>query len=95
MGKQIEETVSKCEICQEHQISHIKKPMATSRHGRYIVAADLFQFKECDYFCLSTMYPYCFYWPSELSKRCREYLDNISSTKNQMLIEKYSLDQEK
>ena len=55
MGKQIEETVTKCETCQEHQMSNTKEPMTSDELPTspwQVVATDLFQFKGCDYLLL-------------------------------------------
>ena len=59
MGKQIEETVAKCETCQEHQMSNTKEPMTTGELQTSpwkIVTTDLFQFKGCDYLLLVNYY---------------------------------------
>ena len=59
MWKQIEQTVTKCEICQEYQMLNIKEPMTMSElpsRPWQIVATDLFHFKGCDYLLIVDYY---------------------------------------
>ena len=62
-GKQIEETVAKCEICQEHQMSNAKEPMTMAElpsRPWQVIATDLFHFKRCDYLLIVDYYS-CFF----------------------------------
>ena len=52
MWKQIEQTVTECEICQEYQMSNTKEPMTMNElpsRPWQMIATDLFHFKACDY----------------------------------------------
>ena len=60
--KQIEQTVTKCEIYQQYQMSKTKEPMTMSAlpsRPWQIVTTDLFHFKGCDYLLIVEYYS-CF-----------------------------------